>query len=66
MARDRDLELATAEGILEEVLIFNAEAPNMPRKQRNAGRELLDMKIEHFLRRDEPESGYYGKFDKED
>lgn len=55
-------ELAEAVRILEGVLIFSQTKKHMNRTQRNEVQALLDQQIEHFLRRDEPESAYYERF----
>jgi hypothetical protein len=54
-------ELEMAESLLIEILSFRqngAPAGTSPKNLQKA----LDIKVEHFLRRDEEESGYYDYF----
>ena len=59
----KDLVIETAEKIFAEILMFRqygAPAGISDKKLQNQ----LDMQVEHFLRRDEPESGYYERLTK--
>lgn len=57
-------ELEEAERILEAQLIFSQTKKSMNRTDRNLTQDLLDQRIEHFLRREEPESLYFDQFHK--
>jgi hypothetical protein len=54
-------ELAEADKLLAEVLTFHQYGAPAGLGFKQA-RDIIDTKIEHFLRRDEPESGYYERF----
>lgn len=54
-------ELAEACSILEEILIFRQFGARGPATDEEV-QSMLDRKVEHFLRRDEPESAYYERF----
>lgn len=59
----KDLTIETAEKIFSEILMFRqygAPAGISDKKLQSQ----LDMQVEHFLRRDEPESGYYERLTK--
>lgn len=54
-------ELQEAEKILGEYLYFRQYGADAGNSAKNV-QALLDMKVEHFLRRSEPESAYYERF----
>lgn len=56
--------LSEAELLLKEVMKLDQDfnAPMLSRGFLMAKKEQLFKQIEHFLRREEPESGYYDKF----
>lgn len=61
---DTERELKEAETILEQILTFRqygAPAGQSPKNIQN----YLDKTVEHFLRRDEPESVYFGRFEED-
>jgi len=55
-------ELKEAETILEQILAFRQYGAPAGQSPKNI-QAFLDKTVEHFLRRDEPESVYYGRFD---
>lgn len=62
MSTKTEAELKEAESIMAQILSFRqygAPAGSSPKNIQN----LLDRTVEHFLRRDEPESIYFGRFD---
>lgn len=54
-------ELEMAESILGELLHFRMYPPS-PGKEKKQAQDNLDIKVEHFLRRNEVESAYYDYF----
>lgn len=57
-------ELKEAETILEQILAFRQYGAPAGQSPKNI-QAYLDAQVEHFLRRNEPESAYYGRFDNE-
>lgn len=53
-----ELIIKTADKIFEQILIFRQYGAPEGQSEKTIQNEL-DKQVEHFLRRDEPESGYY-------
>ena len=60
-----ELIIKTADKIFEAILIFRQYGAPPDKSDKELQNEL-DKQIEHFLRRDEPESGFYETLGKKD
>ena len=60
-----ELIIKTADKIFEQILIFRQYGALDGKSDEDVQHDL-DRQVEHFLRRDEPESGYYELLGKHD